>query len=177
MNLLIVDVETTGLSPTKNSLIEIGAILFSVKHKKMLQCFSTLLPCDINPVENINNIPASLTLERYNIETSIKMLDNMAFYADALVAHNAPFDKGFLENINELKHADSYFNKRPWICTKSDFKWPSRPSRLRLVDVCESLKVPYVNAHRALRDCELIAECFNKVDDLQDRIEKLLGVG
>ena len=46
---VLVDIETTGLSPTKNEIIEIGAI--KVKENKIIDTFNTLLKIDgyLNP--------------------------------------------------------------------------------------------------------------------------------
>lgn len=168
MNLLLIDTETTGLDPKNCTVIEVGAMLYNVEHKKMLQCFSTLLPCESNPVEHINNIKAELTQCRMGIHSPLMLLKDMAKNADFIMAHNAQFDKRFLKTIPEL---DEQFWEKYWICTKNDFNWPSRPSRLRLQDICESFGIPYTNAHRALADCLLLAKCLTKVEDLTQRIE------
>jgi DNA polymerase-3 subunit epsilon len=46
---LIVDTETTGLAPHSSQVIEIGAILYSVRHQTTLQQMSILLPAKDNP--------------------------------------------------------------------------------------------------------------------------------
>jgi len=56
---LIVDTETTGLAPHSSQVIEIGAILYSVKHQTTLQQMSILLPADGNPQEKVNRIKSS----------------------------------------------------------------------------------------------------------------------
>ncbi len=156
-NILILDTETTGLDPRKGCrVIEIAVILFNLKHKSMLQCFSTLLPCDDNPCESINHISAEATQCRYpyvnnddliieeiwenpNSPTSIiydeeyhyfmeGIIPEMANNAQAIVAHNAEFDRKF---------------------------------------------VAYVQAHRAMSDCLLLAQCFQRVHDLEERFSML----
>ncbi|MBX4189674.1 3'-5' exonuclease [Candidatus Parcubacteria bacterium] len=167
-NVLIIDTETNGLDPNKGAkVIEVGAMLYSVEHKVVLQNISTFLPCDINPVEDINNIKAEWTQERVPVEASIQMLKWMGKSADAYVAHNAEFDKRFLRTINGL---DGEFWSKKWICTKRDFKWPVQLFRQRLQDVCAAMGVTYADAHRALIDCHFIAMCFSKVDDLEQRL-------
>ena len=151
INLLIIDTETTGLYPEKGALcIEVGALLYNVTHKKVLQTFSTFLPCDSNPVENINNIKAVWTRCEMAKEMPFRFLNEMASYSHFIVAHNADFDRKFLATIPALmgKHL---FNTR-WLCTRDGFPWPVSLPRKRLQDVCEAMKVPYVDAHRALTD-------------------------
>lgn len=172
-NILIIDLETTGLSVAKGcKVIEIGAILYNITHKEMTQCISTLMPCQENPVEDINGIKASLTNCNYFLSPFIDSLEAMASSSDAIIAHNAQFDHDFLKSITFINNE---FWKKPWICTKRNFKWPSNPPRLRLMDVCESLDIPYVNAHRSLADCRLLAACLSKVDDLRERLERCIN--
>lgn len=166
-NVLIIDTETTGLHPEKGAqLIEIGAILYNVKHREILQNFSTLLPCSENPVEHINNIKASWTMCRMDKGLS-SILNVMVDSSNAIVAHNAEFDKKFLRLCTSLT---AEFWSNTWICTQKQFKWPANLYRHRLEDVCNAMGVPYVNAHRALSDCTFIAKCFSKVENLEERL-------
>lgn len=167
-NVLIIDTETTGLDPSKGAgCIEIGAMLYNVKHKVTLQNFSTFLTCTENPVEDINNIKSEWTQQKMPIGAGLVFLKQMANEADAFVAHNAAFDKKFLQDIQELQ--ETVTNKK-WICTKNDFKWPVSLFRNRLQDVCVAMGIPYADAHRALIDCHFIAACFSKVEDLEQRL-------
>lgn len=194
-NILIVDTETTGLMPDKgDKIIEIGAVLFNLKHKTILQSFSTLFPCHNNPVERINHIKAEATqcnypfvvnpykqeskeawknpVEEVIVYDEIIMADSiliaMANAADACVAHNAEFDKRFIKTLN----CGTAFLNRRWICTKAHFTWPVPLGRFRLEDICNAMKVPYDNPHRALVDCLLLAQCFERIDDLEARFNR-----
>jgi DNA polymerase III epsilon subunit-like protein len=194
-NILILDTETTGLSPEKGDIvIEIAAVLFNVKHKAILQSFSTLLPCIENPVEKINHISVAMTKCDYPFVDKNpdldELLDNpvapfvvfhpdspitffdiiieMSNSAQACVAHNAKFDKSFIATLRCGKH----LLEKPWICTKANFTWPVALQRLRLEDICIAMRVPYIHAHRALADCLLLSQCFQNVSDLQERLDK-----
>ncbi len=168
-NVLIVDTETTGLDPNKGAkLIELAAILYNVKHRTILQQFSTLMPCDENPVENINNISAESTRVKMPMTLIVPLLSQLADHAQAWVAHNADFDKKFINTIDP--QPPQRFTERRWICTKADFRWPVQLYRTRLQDVCTAMGVAYVDAHRALADCDFIAKCFSKVADLEARL-------
>jgi DNA polymerase-3 subunit epsilon len=193
-NILIIDTETTGLLPEKGDrVIEVAAVLFNIKHKAILQCFSTLLPCRENPVEKINHISVGMTNCKYPFAQSTKilyensthyidesviiyedkiMMENilteMSDHSDALVAHNAQFDKKFIATLLCGEH----LLDKKWICTKANFTWPEPLQRLRLEDICNAMKVPYINAHRAMSDCLLLAQCFQNVVDLEERINR-----
>ncbi len=170
-NLIILDTETTGLDPSKGAkIIEVGAILYNVKHKTILQNFSTLFPTEENPAEEINGIKAEATKQSMPFELVNGQLKLMCEHAEALVAHNAEFDKKFLKTLSFWQHSAHI----PFICTKNDFRWPLDLYRKRLKDICAVMGVPYMEAHRALNDCRLIAECFTRVDDLEARLEQAL---
>ena len=159
--ILILDTEPTGLSPEKGAkMIEICGILYSLRRKGILQVYSTLLPTETNEAQHINGIEPALTAIAYPTTDYHDVLMGMANHSQAIVAHNAPFDKQFVDlhfpQLNTLR----------WICTQRDFPWPCRLARKRLQDVCEGMGVPYVNAHRALSDTMFLVECFNKVDNL-----------
>ncbi len=163
-NILILDVETTGLDPRSCKVIEIGVILYNLKERAILQNYSTLLPCEENPVEHINGIKADITRLDMPLSLTGHILTSMLHCSQAIVAHNASFDKGFMGTTAW----GSQFLQHPWICTKNDFKWPVPLYRYRLQDICQAMSVPYIDAHRSLTDCNLLAQCFNKVDRLYD---------
>lgn len=170
-NVLILDTETTGLHPEKgDTVIEIGAILYNLKNKTILQNFSTLFPCEANPVEHINGISADSTKCNYPLEVVMQQLKLMTLHSQACIAHNAEFDKKFIKSLSVWQ----FMSHHPWICTRDHFKWPVNLYRNRLQDVCNAMGVPYVEAHRALNDCRLIAECFSKIGDLELRMETAL---
>lgn len=171
-NILILDTETTGLDPTKGAIvIEIGVILYNVTHKTILQNFSTLLPCAENEAYEINKIKSVATREPMANQHTIKILCAMLDEAQAVVGHNVSFDKKFIASTPKL---GEYFCRQDvkWICTKKDFKWPVNLFRNRLEDICKAMGVNYVDAHRALSDCNLLAQCLERVSYLEDALIK-----
>ena len=169
-NILILDTETNGLDPSKGAqVIEIGALLFNVHHRQVIQSLSTLLYCDSNPVQEINHIDPEWTHVRKEEGAAIKFLTLMARQCSLVIAHNAIFDKKFIHTLIRSPGIEDLFNMQ-WVCTKKDFKWPVNLFRYRLQDICEAMGVSYINAHRALTDCTFLAECFKKVDDLESRL-------
>ncbi len=165
-NIAIIDTETTGLYPNKNQMIEIAVILYNLKHKAVLQSFSTLIRCDENPVEHINGISPASTQCKMAHTLVPEILLSIISHADAIVAHNAPFDKGFVIASKLCQ----YFDELPWICTVRDFDWGKPLLKKKLENVCDAFGIPYVNAHRAMSDCTFMVNCFNKIEDLHERM-------
>ena len=169
MNILILDTETTGFSPAKGAqLIEVGALLYNVDYRVVIQTLSFLLPCDTNAAEHINGIKPDWTKQSIlHPHSSAELLVDMAWASNFIIAHNASFD---IEFVKTLIDAGSPFWSVPWICTYKKFPWPVQLTRKRLEDVCVAMGVPYVKAHRALTDCQFIADCFSKIVDLKERL-------
>jgi DNA polymerase-3 subunit epsilon len=169
VNILILDVETTSLDPSTGEVVEVGAILYSVEHRAVLQQVSTLLPVKENPAEDVNGISAEWVLSLANkltpITPAIDMINMMESQADYAVAFNSDFDAawfgwGYLPNI-----------LIPW-SDAACIRYP-KPSRSRsLVNLCLAHGIPVVSAHRALTDCQLLAQLLGHVEDLEWELER-----
>ena len=168
-NIIILDTETTGLEENKGAkVIEIAVILFNVPTKTVLQELSTLLPVTDNPQYKVNKIKPEASNEPMAWEEVKKTINATSKFADAVVAHNAEFDKKWMASIDLPDIA-----AMPWICSCHDFTWPwVGPGSKSLISIALSMGIPVFAAHRALADCRLLAECFAKVKDLEERLEK-----
>ena len=93
---VVFDLETTGFSPDKNKIIEIGAV--KVEHGEITDRFSTF----VNPevpipyrIEELTSIRDDMVIDAPKIETILPQF--MEFCGDAImVAHNADFDMSFI---------------------------------------------------------------------------------
>lgn len=155
---LIVDVETTGLDPKTDRICEVGAALYSIKHRSVIATHSAL--CDTgtgNAAEAINRIPSAALLHGYTlgVEEALRPLRRMATWSEAFVAHRAPFDRGFVAEADERLAAD-----RPWVCSKFDIEWKLGKPGASLVELALAYGVPVWQNHRALTDCLLLAHVF-----------------
>jgi DNA polymerase-3 subunit epsilon len=169
--LLIVDTETTGLSPAKGRCIEVGAVLFHVPSRAVLSQLSFLLPCSSNPAERVNGIAAAVTRLEQPRDQFLACLEAMAAAADVLVAHNAAFDRQWFgrEELPPLQ--------RPWLCSMEDIRWPAE-RHLRATpsvrDLALAYGVPVWAAHRALTDCIYIAQVFEREAQLEALLQQAL---
>lgn len=162
--LLILDLETTGLSPERDRCIELAAVLFSVPLRTTLSQVSTLFPVEENQVERINGISPSASQCRQPWRQALALFVAMAQQADAAVAHNAAFDRPWFGRppLPPLP--------LPWICTCDDTVWPlqlnlkPKPS---LRDLALAHGVPVWATHRALTDCIYLAQVLSRCTDLE----------
>ncbi len=163
--LLILDTETTGLSPAQHQCIEVGAVLFSVPDRSVLSQVSFLVPCQSNAAEAVNGIAPALTQRTQPWQAGLACFEAMVEAADLLLAHNASFDKQWfgLASLPALN--------KPWLCSMEDIRWPqerqlrSTPS---VRDLALAYGVPVWAAHRALTDCIYLAQVFERCEGLED---------
>ncbi|MFN9546164.1 MAG: 3'-5' exonuclease [Cyanobacteriota bacterium] len=162
--LLILDMETTALHPDAGECIEVGAVLFHVPTRSVLTQVSFLLPCRANGAEAINGIPAAVSRLEQPWRDAMRCFLAMATAADAILAHNAAFDRQWFGR-GPLPALD-----KPWICSMEDIAWPperhlrARPS---VRDLAIAHGVPVWAAHRALTDCTYLAQVLERCDDLE----------
>jgi DNA polymerase-3 subunit epsilon len=163
--LLLIDCETTGTDPEKDSLCEIGAILFSVQHKAVIQQISFLIPVESNPAEKVNGIAVDLTTSSSPESNDVMLtaLSWMAHQADACVAHNADFDRQWVTG---------FLLEKPWICTCHGISWPNLRPSPSLASLALAYGVPVWAAHRALTDCIYLAQVFERDSQLEDHLEE-----
>tara|TARA_R110001592_G_scaffold248105_2_gene510232 strand:+ start:356 stop:964 length:609 start_codon:yes stop_codon:yes gene_type:complete len=151
---VVFDLETTGLSPEKNEIIEFGAIRVhrdSVNHDTFQQLVkpSRKVPKKITELTGINQ--AMLDEEGVPIEDALR--DFVAFIGDShLVSFNSSFDMSFLQNA-AAKHSITVSNPVSCALKMARRAWPGRKS-YRLADLAKDGNLSSAGTHRALGDCQ-----------------------
>lgn len=166
-NILILDTETTGLDPAKDSVIEVAAVLYSVEHATVLETFSTLVTAFSNPAEHINRIPDAALANAAHPAAAWARVRELATRAEAYVAHRAEFDHSFTP--------EAVASVLPWICSKFDIEWPKQKqpgSSLVQLVLEHDLGVAY--AHRAAADCDMLARLFTRSRELGADLNAML---
>jgi len=150
----IVDIETTGLNPGTDEIIEIGAI--KIVNKEILDIFNKLVRPERQVPENITNltgITQEMVAGEFPIKPVISQFVNF-IGSTIIVAHNAEFDTSFLKN-----------NMKKWInkdmdnlivCTVliSRDILPNLENH-KLHTVAKYFDLEVSNRHRAIGDAEL----------------------
>ena len=108
-NYTVIDIETTGLSNTKNEIIELSAL--RIRNDKISETFSTLVKPRgyINSfIQNLTGITNEMVDEAPVIEGILDKYVNF-IGDDTVVGHNVKFDIGFINN-NCIKYYDKQFS-------------------------------------------------------------------
>lgn len=158
----IVDVETTGLSPTRNNIIEIG--LVKVSDMKIVDRYHSL----VNPGRDIPYYISSFTGitndDVYNAPFFNEIVDDICGFISSsiLTAHNLSFDKSFLRREFLYCGRDELENVN--LCTLKIARrlFPSLRSK-SLSSVCSHLRIHNSSAHRALADADVTAKVLIKM--------------
>lgn len=168
-NLIIIDLETTGLEEDATA-IEVAVSLFSVPHRAVIRSFSSLILGDSNPAEGINGIPAALLAEGTKAEDVWRGIAKMGARADAVCAHNAAFDSRFVPA--------SVFDSKPWICSCEDLLWP-RAERIGmgLVPLALAHGLGVASAHRASVDVDILSRLLSRVAEMGVDLQEFLARG
>ena len=151
-----VDVETTGLNPSRDAIIGIAAITF--REAAIVDEFASLvkpladIPPFITQLTTITNemVADAPTLHTLRPRVRGKLGDNV------LVGHNVEFDLGFLREARL-----AFGNRRIDTLTLSSILVPEA-GRFSLSAMADFLNLPAANGrgHRALADAELTIELF-----------------
>lgn len=159
-NYVVLDLETTGLDPTWNEIIEIGAI--RVRNHEIVETFSSLVKPDI-PIDDFIASLTGITNEMVADAPAINAILPQLFDFvgnDIVVGHNVNFDINFLYD-NSLRCTGRGFT--------NDFVDTMRLSRRlfpeeahhRLADLELRFNLHNENAHRAMSDVLLTKECYD----------------
>lgn len=161
----VLDLETTGLSKFYHRITEIGAV--RVKRGKIVGEYQTL----VNPQTHIPSFITRLTGisdEMVKDKSPInEVLPGLTDFLkdDVVVAHNATFDRGFLE-FNYDKHLKQDF-RNEFLCTKklATRLLPELTSR-KLSAITEHLSIKNDDAHRALSDVIATTQVFERFNSM-----------
>lgn len=144
----IVDLETTGLDPKVDRVIEASWAYVDVETAKVVSIHSRLFKAETNAAESVNGIPLSLLSAFGGVRDPIILSDDLDASACAgtppllaILAHNAAFDSQW-----------GVFEGAPWVCTKDDVEWPCIGPGKKLIEVALAHGVGVVSAHRAFAD-------------------------
>lgn len=171
----LTDIETTGLSPLKHEIIEIGCVIFSEKDFKI----HAQLNFKVKPERIEDADPKALQVNGYtkeDWEDGMTLFQALNFYAEAtegctFMAHNAMFDWSFLEVAAERENIQFKFKSHHKIDTVS-VAWCKIPhtkvTSWSLKTLCTYFGIPpEPSIHRAVNGALCTYEVYKKLMQLK----------
>jgi DNA polymerase-3 subunit epsilon len=157
----VVDLETTGLSPKRCRILEIGAVV--LRGADVLARFETLvdvgqpLPWGITALTGIHDeLLAGAPPEGQALAQLAALLERHG--VEAVVAHNARFDRGFLARAWRAHERPEPLP--PFLCSVRAARRLVRAPRYGLDALVAQLSIPHRARHRALGDAEMTADLW-----------------
>ena len=165
---VVFDLETTGFSPEKNRIIEIGAV--KVVNGSIMDKFSAFVNPDVPipfDIEQLTGINDSMVLSSPMIDQILPQF--LEFCGDAvLVAHNASFDVSFIA-YNAMQQNLPFDPTVVDTVALARYLLPNL-NRFKLDTVAKALNVTLRSHHRAVDDAGATADIFVKfVEMLRSR--------
>ena len=152
---LYVDCDTTGFSPEHDAVIELALLPFTytlagtvveVLHDEAQAHRNDPgrpLPAEITHLTGLTD--DDVRGERIDVEAASALISR----SDLVVAHNARFDRPFVERVLPAARA------RPWACTRAEVGWIAEGFASQALHCLLCAYGVYTrDRHRALADCE-----------------------
>lgn len=154
MKILGIDTETTGLDPTKDSITEVGLVLFDTEVLAPVRISGFMVKGgfvseEITRITGITN--EVISAYGYEPDAACKAILSLAAQTDYFCAHNAPFDKSFVNAL--LAKIGTGLVGKPWIDTRTDLPAEAykKGKSASLKYLCADHGFLY-EAHRAVND-------------------------
>ena len=155
---VVFDLETTGLSAVNHRIIEIGAV--KVEEGRITERFSTFVnPREPIPfeIEQLTGISDEMVIDAPAIEEVLP--EFLKFCGGCvLIAHNASFDAGFIEENCRRLGIETDFTVGDTVAM-ARILLPSL-SKFKLDHVAKALGIPLDHHHRAVDDAACTADIF-----------------
>ncbi len=160
---IALDLETTGLNPKKDRIIEIGAA--KIIDGKIVDKFDTLVNAEIKlepTVTKITGITQEMMEDGMDSKQAVKEL--VEFCEEyTLLGHNIQFDFSFVKR-NAVNMGFS-FEKMGIDTLKLARRFLPELEKRSLEYLCEYYKIDHINAHRAYCDALATKELYDILTD------------
>lgn len=161
---VVIDLETTGLSPEKDRIMEIGAV--KIQNGKMTETYSKLINPNVEIRDRIVEI-TGITSEMVRKSPFIGEIlqEFMQFIGDnVIIGHSIKFDMSFLINALSKEKLNKYIKAYNTIDTLQIARrcLPEGVSK-RLADLCIMYGIDDREHHRALNDAFVTHKLYEKL--------------
>lgn len=157
----VLDIETTGLSPVKDSIIELSAL--KVRNNNVVDEFSSLVKSNISVSPFITNL-TGITNNMLETAPAINSVlpEFIEFISDDIIlGHNVSFDLSFIRA--KLKQYCQIELKNKSIDTRYIARNTLNLANYKLTTIAMYYGIDTQNNHRGLKDCYITYEVYNNL--------------
>lgn len=157
---IVLDLETTGLSPTRDCIIEFGAI--KIQNEQEIDALHMLINPERPIPPRITQITGITDADVAGAPPILAAIQGISDFIGALpiVAHNAPFDLGFLQHACAAAGLPANFTAIDTL-SLSRKAFPNAPNH-RLATLISYLNLGGCQEHRALSDVRYTNQIYRK---------------
>lgn len=160
LSFVVVDCETTGVSPTSDRILQIAAVVVNAQGEH-IESFDTIVKPEcpseyVHGAEHIHGISPAQVENGMPLRDALQQLIDIA-HGHILTAHNAPFDVGFLHAESERVGISHRFEQYIDTLTLSRRLDIEKSRRHTLDALCEHYGIVRERAHEALSDATATA--------------------
>ncbi|MBY7143513.1 ATP-dependent DNA helicase DinG [Virgibacillus sp. NKC19-3] len=162
---VVIDLETTGNSPVKgDKIVEVGIVV--IEDDKITDHYTTLLHPNKAIPPFISNLTGIFDEDIAEAPTFEEKAEEIAaiFRGGYLIAHNVPFDLGFLNKELENNGEKPLTNPVLDTVELARILYPRAPS-YKLWQLTRYLEIYHEDPHRALSDAYVTAKLFLKLKE------------
>lgn len=156
---IIVDTETTGMRPGQDKIIELGMVAFEFEPQsgqafRILESYNALedpgipIPTEATDIHGITD--DMVAGKKFDDATVARLADG----ASIVIAHNAGFDRPFLES------RFPFFETFPWGCSHIQINWKDEGLASQKLEYIAYRMGFFYEAHRAEADCLALLEAL-----------------
>src|SRR6266403_777276 len=148
----VVDVETTGTNPDTDRIIEFGICLFEYDRQngriyKVLGCWGWVEDPGFSIPPEITNITGITDEMVAGHRIDDRAVNDLLDWVVLVIAHNADFDRRFLERRLPA------FTAKHWACSRFDIDWKAAGIRSSALEFVAYSLGFFHDGHRAASDC------------------------
>ena len=175
----IIDLETMGLNPKDNEIIEIGMLSFSFSTGDgilaIVDSYNELSDPGKEIPPEVTKVTGITTKDVKGKSIDWSYVAQILEKTQLVICHNSGFDRNFLE-LQTPEDISAQIKRMAFACTVRDIDWKERG--------IESSKLDYINwklgffyhGHRALNDCwatlNPLIQCDGAFDELKENVRK-----
>jgi CRISPR-associated protein Cas2 len=160
---IVADVETTGLNPDRDELLEIGAL--KITNHEQVGAYNVLINTGkpvSSEITKLTGISTQMTITQ-GITLS-NAINGFILFADTLpiVAHNADFDMGFLLKACAISGFSLLTNRCIDTLSLARKLVKGLPN-YKLGTLAKHFDITHDNAHRSIADCQMTWKLYEKL--------------